>query len=239
MPSSTVNGWTGANLLPSYAVTAQILGGAGGPASINSGAGRGGSGAVPVPTGNINNPTFSYGGGGGGGGGGIPNVPAVNPPGWGGGSQFAPAPGGRGGIVDPSLNPQQAYAQYLQLRGFADTATPQSQVFNQYQNVTGALTQADPFGFASNPATQAVGGIGNMQSGYNQNLALQQQMLARILPTTSSYAFSYGSPAANAPSPQPVNGYQQGYGQAPAPWWANAYGGGAAGPTAPTAPTFG
>lgn len=210
MPVSTINGWTGAGLLPSYAITSQILGQSGSapqsaPAAATAPAPAGAPSPAPV-------------------GAPLPSVPAIVPPGWNSGSSAGVGGGGlpgRGGIVNPSLTPDQAYAAYLQQRAFADTSTPASEANKQVMYAQQQLNYVDPFGPNRNGLTV---------DPYAQTLRtnLQQQILN--FQKASPYAYSYNTPAAFAPAPQPMGGYATGYGQAPpggvpAGWTSGGFGG--------------
>jgi len=161
----------------------------------------------------------------------LPSVPAQVPPGWSTGGTGAGYGGTLGrntgnlnaGQVNPNLTPDQAYAQYLQQRGFADQSTPAGAASNAVLYAQQQLNYVDPFGPNRNGLTY---------DPYQQTLRtnLQQQILN--FNKASPYAYTYGSPAAHAPAPAPQYGYPAGYGQ-PAPGWqpqSNPYGGGFAGP---------
>lgn len=237
MPTNTVNGWTGASLLPSYSTVASILGGAGRAATPTTPAasttpapGAPGTSSDPYagnPFAGLlraiygNNPPGSAGGGAGGGtiGGGnqLPSVPSNNPPGWRGDAGAPPGlPNARG---MPQLTPEQAYANYLTSLGGATNQTPMGNAIQDAQRATIQARVMDPFGYATQPNTLPVGAIGSFQASaspetwgaanYANNL---NQNISRFSP----YAFSYGTPAAAAPAPTPAWGYPSSYGT-PAP----------------------
>jgi hypothetical protein len=113
--------------------------------------------------------------------------------------------------------------------GYATMTTPQQQAVSNANQANSLAAAADPFGFSTNPATQAVGGIGNMQSNsYSGQLANQARLYGSIVGSASPYSVAYGVNPANAPAPAPVGGYQSGYGGAPAytppGWTATNYG---------------
>jgi hypothetical protein len=209
MPTSTINGWTAANLLPSYAIASQILGRTGSAPQPAPAAAAG----TPPPAGApVPKPVGAP----------LPSIPAIVPAGW--NSSGGPGVGGgglpgRGGIVNPNLTPDQAYAQYLQTRAFADTSTPASEASKGVMYAQQQLNYVDPFGPNRNGLT-----FDPYQNTLRSNL--QQQILN--FGKASPYAFSYGTQAANAPAPQPMGGYATGYGQAPpgmpAGWSSNGWG---------------
>jgi hypothetical protein len=212
MPVNTTNGWTGSSILPSYSVLSRILGSASGS----------GNPSAPATPANAPAPRGSplYGAGSGT----LPSTPSRNPPGWGGNSagyNGSGAPGGRAGMVDPSLNPQQAYAGYLQQRGFADTNSPQQSAFNtaayQYQR----LTDADPFGLYSRPDQSTIAGAIGKPTGnaFLEQAKFQSDLANRMFATASPYSYSYGTPSAQAPTAQPAGGYIAGYNNQYNPGW--------------------
>ena len=144
---------------------------------------------------------------------------------------------GRGGIVNPDLNPDQAYAAYLQTRAFADTATPASEANKQVLYAQQQLQYVDPFGPNRNGLT-----VDPYVDTLRANLAQQMMNFNKASP----YAYTYNSPAAFAPAPAPLGGYTRGYGQAPAalpPGWTSGggfgYGGGYGGGGSSNAPGSG
>lgn len=198
MPTSTVNGWTSAGLLPSYTVLASILGSAGGthnqastppptapaaPAAPNNPLGT----VIPVSKGGF--------GGGPGGGGGYNN---------GGGS----AMGGGRSAINPSLNPDQAYSQYLQNRALFEGSTPQQSALNIAYYQHQLLNDADPSGLWRNPDA---GQIGHPQDPYTAQLQFQSELANRMFQTASPFSYEQGVAPANAPAPAPANGYQAGW----------------------------
>jgi hypothetical protein len=235
MPTSTVNGWTGSNLLPSSTVVASILGRNGSPANgpaapatntatqgSNPFAGNAFSGFLNAIYGNNAQNLFAGypnvlsqmggpGPAGGGGGGGGP----ILPPGWNsggnGGGYNGAMPNGRG---LPVLTPEQSYSQYLLSRGGADSSTPMGDFLGNAYRQGLNLTAGDPFGFNLNPNTRPVGGIG-LPNDANSVLGTYVNNLNLLASHASPYAYSYGAPAAQAPAQTPAWGYPTNYGVAP------------------------
>lgn len=200
MPVSTLNGWTSAGLLPSSTVVSQILGrsGAGPQAPTNPTATTPGA---PVQPPIVLPPMPAP----------LPSVPARQPQNWGGGGVGFGDPsllggGGRGGWVNPSLTPEQAYSTYLQYRAAADNSTPLHSALQALTNTQSKLAYADPYGPNRN-------GLNMDPYGSTLRANLQAQILGAQ--RASPYAYSYGAPAANAPAPAPAWGYAPGYGMAP------------------------
>lgn len=206
MPVNTINGWTSAGLSPSYSILASILHSAGGtptqaattapvvsPTPATSGGNNGQLFGRPVTKPGV--PT-GYGGGQGG-------------PYYGGGGGMAPA-GGRTAI-DPSLNPQQAYAQYLQNRALIEGSTPQTSAMNIAYYQHALLNDADPSGLYRNPD---VGQIGRPQDSYLEQVKFQSDLANRLFQNASPYSYAQGVAPAYAPPAPPAGGYTAGWNNA-------------------------
>lgn len=203
MPVSTVNGWTSTGLMPSSSVVSQILGRSGQARPTTTPV------ATPavqpiVPVAPGGPASFWSGAGGVGLPGGLPNVPSNNPPGWGGGGPPVNPTGGRGQF-DPNLNPDQAYAQYLQQRAFADQATPQQAAYHEAIRAHQYLTDLDPFGMRNNAAA------GLTADPFTQQAKFRDQLAYQSFGKASPYAFSYGAAPAYAPGMMPQKGWTSGY----------------------------
>jgi hypothetical protein len=210
MPVSTINGWTSAGLSPSYSILASILGAAGGtPAQaatpVQVGTNTAPTGGPANPFGGTPQPKpggnggYGYGGGGGGGGFGYGYMGTPNP---------------RSG-VNPALNPQEAYAAYLQNRSNAEMSTPQQSAMNIAYYQHSLLNDADPTGLWQNPSA---GAIGRPTDAYLQQAKFQSDLANQLFRNASPYSYAQGVAPAYAP-PVPQNGgYSSG--------WTNNAGGG-------------
>lgn len=211
MAVSTINGWTGSSLLPSYALASRVLGPAAQPQTANAG---GPVSSVPSAQSPTVAPQRMAGPGAGLfpgflGMGGLPSVPQQAGSGWGSPGGFDPN-SGMGSDRNPVLTPEQAYAKYLTNRSYADTTTPAENYLTRLNAMHYNPVASDP-GFGTLAGAQNYSAFDAQQK--NQAMLLNQLILGAA--GHPQYSLSYGAPAANAPAQAPAWGYPSGYGQSP------------------------
>lgn len=213
MPS-TLNGWTGASLGPSYSVVNSILSGAGGPPTAGPPAPTSAPTTTPTGTGptgspgHVTPPSLRP----------LPPVAPVNPPGFSNysdlltNSLLGGGPAVAGSRQGQSFTPEQAYARYLQGRAGAENTTPLTNTANLLGQ---GIFLPGVYGTDSNQPGQGFG-FGSSQSNLGPYSHAATSILNQMM-GSPQFSLAYGTPAANAPAPTPQWGYPTAYGQQASP----------------------